>query len=152
MPHKRKKDFPAQTIHVKAETDNTLNKNTILYAHGRLDKTMFGSLDNLFDSNWLANTNNHIISISTEDQTTKWQIFSIYHIPVTNDYIQTNFESDEEFMSFIDKIKSRSNYNFNINFTESDNILTLSTCYKNNSKERLVIHAKRDHYEVHPKC
>ena len=30
MPHKRKKDFPAQTIHVKAETDNMLNKNTIL--------------------------------------------------------------------------------------------------------------------------
>ena len=30
MPHKRKKAFPAQTIHVKAETDNMLNKNTIL--------------------------------------------------------------------------------------------------------------------------
>ena len=31
MPHKRKKDFPAQTIHVKAETDNMLNKNTIFF-------------------------------------------------------------------------------------------------------------------------
>ncbi len=32
-----------------------LNQNTILYAHGRVDGTMFGSLKNIFESNWYNN-------------------------------------------------------------------------------------------------
>lgn len=120
------------------------DKNTILYAHGRLDKTMFGSLDNVFDQTWLADTNNHVISLYTDTQTTTWQIFSAYHIPATADYIQTSFESDTKFIDFVDKLKNRSTYNFGTTVSASDKILTLSTCYKNNSKERLVIHAKRE--------
>lgn len=120
------------------------NKNTILYAHGRLDETMFGSLDNVFDQEWLSDTNNHKISLSTETQTTTWQIFSVYHISTTSDYIQTEFESDLEFTKFAEKLKSRSVYDFKTTVSESDKILTLSTCYKNNSKERLVVHAKRE--------
>ena len=31
---------------------DNFNKNTILYAHGRIDGTMFGSLKNITKSNW----------------------------------------------------------------------------------------------------
>ena len=37
-------------------------------------------------------------------------------------------------------LKERSKYNFNINVTENDNILTLSTCYNDNDK--VVLHDK----------
>ena len=46
--------------------NNTNNKNTIIYAHSRLDKTMFGSLRNVLKNEWLNNTNNYVIKISTE--------------------------------------------------------------------------------------
>ncbi len=121
---------------------DNFNKNTILYAHGRLDKTMFGSLKDVFEPSWYDNSDNHIIKISTESQNTIWQIFSTYHIPATNDYIQTSFESDNEFESFINMIKNRSTHNFNTSVDSTDNILTLSTCYNNNGSQRLVIHAK----------
>ena len=116
------------------------NKNTIIYAHDRNDKTMFGSLRTVLTKNWLSNTNNYVIKISTEKENSLWQIFSTYHIPTTSDYLQTNFESDREYQEFLDMIKNRSSYNFNTNVTSTDNILTLSSCYSNSDK--MVVHAK----------
>ena len=118
----------------------TNNKNTIIYAHGRNDQTMFGSLRTVLTKNWLSNPNNYVIKISTENENSLWQIFSTYHIPTTSDYLQTNFESDIEYQEFLDMIKDRSSYNFNTNVTSTDNILTLSTCYSNSDK--MVVHAK----------
>ena len=119
---------------------STNNKNTIIYAHGRLDKTMFGTLKTVLSKNWLSNTNNYVIRISTESENTLWQIFSTYHIPTTSDYLQTEFNSDTEYLEFLNMIKDRSSYNFNTSVSTSDNILTLSTCYNNTDK--MVVHAK----------
>lgn len=116
------------------------DKNTILYAHGRLDSTMFGSLKNILSSGWLNNKNNYIVKLSTEYENTSWQVFSVYHIPTTSDYIQTQFSSDDEYLEFLNIIKNRSFYDFNTNVQASDRILTLSTCY--NSSEKVVLHAK----------
>ena len=117
-----------------------LNKNTILYAHGRVDKTMFGSLKNIFKSDWFDNKDNHVIKLSTQFENTLWQVFSVYHIPTTSDYLKVNFDSNEEFMDFVNMLKSRSQYDFNVSFNGEDKILTLSTCY--NEEERVVLHAK----------
>ena len=117
-----------------------LDRNTILYAHGRLNGTMFGSLKNIFNSDWYNDVNNHVIKLSTLTENTLWQVFSVYHIPTTSDYLQTEFGSSEEFLTFIQMLKDRSQYSFNVEFNENDKILTLSTCY--NDQERVVLHAK----------
>ncbi len=57
-------------------------------------------------------------------------------------YITTNFGTDIEFETFIDKIKSRSVKNFDVDVNTEDHILTLSTCADNN-KYRVVLHAKK---------
>ena len=119
---------------------NDYDKNTILYAHGRLDNTMFGSLKKIIFNEWLSNSNNHIVKLSTETENTLWQVFSIYKIPTTNDYIQVKFKDDKEFIEFGNTLINRSAYNFNTNITENDKILTLSTCYDDNNKA--VLHAK----------
>lgn len=119
---------------------DNLDKNTILYAHGRFDKTMFGSLKNVLKSDWINNTDNYVIKLSTKTENTLWQIFSVYHIPTTSDYLYINFNSNEKFNEFIQLIINRSQYNFNTLVNEEDHILTLSTCY--NSSEKMVIHAK----------
>lgn len=116
------------------------NKNTIIYAHGRTDETMFGSLKKVLTKKWFNNKENYIIKISTETENTLWQIFSIYRIPTTNDYLQTEFNSDDEYQRFIEMLLKRSPYNFNSYVNEKDNIVTLSTCYNNSDK--LVVHAK----------
>ena len=120
--------------------NGTNNKNTIIYAHGRSDKTMFGTLKNVLNNGWLNNTNNYVIKISTETENSLWQIFSVYRIPTTSDYLQTNFNDETEYQNFLDMIKDRSNHNFDTNVASTDNILTLSTCYNNSDK--MVVHAK----------
>ena len=119
---------------------NNISKNTILYAHGRLDKTMFGSLKNIFKNDWLNDQNNYVVKLSTEKENTLWQVFSVYIIPTTNDYIQVNFDSNYEFNEWVNTLKNRSNYNFNTTVNELDKVLTLSTCY--NELEKVVLHAK----------
>ena len=122
------------------------DKNTILYAHGRVNGTMFGSLKNTLSSDWLDNTDNYVVKLSTETENTLWQVFSIYHIPTTNDYIKTTFISDEDFLNFINLIKNRSMHDFNTLVDVNDKILTLSTCY--NDEEKVVMHAKLIKREV----
>ena len=119
---------------------SVLDKNTIIYAHGRLDNTMFGSLKNILTSGWLNNKNNYIVKLSTEYENNLWQVFSVYKIKTTNDYLQISFISNESFLEFTDKLIKRSDFNFNTKVNENDKILTLSTCY--NEKEKVVLHAK----------
>ncbi len=116
------------------------DRNLILYAHGRYDSTMFGTLRNILSSGWLNNSENFTVRTSTDKVNALWQVFSVYRVPTTNDYIQTDFRNDAEYQTMLDTIKNRSSHNFNTNVSASDRILTLSTCYS--STERVVLHAK----------
>ena len=125
---------------------NTFDKNTILYAHSRVNGTMFGSLKNILKDGWLNNTDNYVVKLSTEKENTLWQVFSVYKITTTNDYIQVKFNKTKDFEEFANMLINRSEHNFNTNITKDDHILTLSTCYSDN--EKLVLHAKLIKKEV----
>ena len=136
-----KKYNEAGWVFLDYRNNNDLNnKNTILYAHSRLDKTMFGSLSKVLKSSWYNNKDNHIIRLSTDTENTLWQIFSVYKIPEESYYITTNFNSNKEYTKFLNTIKQRSIHNFNTNLDANEKILTLSTCYSDT--ERTVVHAK----------
>lgn len=127
---------------------NEIDKNNIIYAHGRYDNTMFGSLKNILSSGWLENSDNYVVKMSTETKNTLWQVFSVYRIPNTNDYIKVNFNSNEDFKDWASMLIDRSTYDFNTTVNENDNVLTLSTCY--NDSEKVVLHAKLIKREI--KC
>ncbi len=116
------------------------DRNLILYAHGRYDATMFGTLRNILTSGWLNNQDNFVVRTVNDSESALWQVFSVYKIQTTNDYIQTSFNNDDEFGRFAENLRNRSSHNFNTSVAKTDNILTLSTCYS--SKERVVLHAK----------
>ncbi len=116
-----------------------LSNNTIIYGHNKNGR-LFGSLRYVLNKSWYTNTDNHTITFNTKFKNMKWKIFSIYKIPTSNDYLYANFEDLTEFNSFINYIKDRSIYDFNVEVKSTDHILTLSTC-SNNATQRLVIHA-----------
>ena len=118
-----------------------LDKNTIIYGHNLANQKMFGTLRYALNSAWYNKTVNQIITFNTPEKNMNWQIFSIYKVPVTTDYLRTSFISDEDYLDFIKMIKERSINDFNIEITKDDKILTLSTC-SNGHDQRLVIHAK----------
>lgn len=117
-----------------------LDKNNILYAHGRLNNTMFGSLKKVVDKKWYQNPDNKYIQISSLYANTTWEVFSTYTILPESYYLKTKFQTDEEFITFYEELKKRSVYPFEVELTKDDKILTLSSCY--NDELRVVLHAK----------
>lgn len=118
-----------------------LNENTIIYGHNLANQTMFGTLRYALNSYWYKKSANQIITFNTPNENMKFQIFSIYTIPTTNDYLDITFPTTDAYQTYIDLVKGRSIYDFNIEVATDDKILTLSTCANGNDK-RLVIHAK----------
>ena len=119
------------------ETD----KNIVIFGHNTRDDSMFGTLKNTLDKNWYKNKDNYKIVFATEKDTYYYQVFSNYSIKPEDYYIKTKFENDSDFNSFVKKIKSRSIYNYGVDVSEKDKILTLSSCIDRGSK-RIVLHAK----------
>ena len=117
------------------------NNNTIIYGHNLVNRTMFGQIPYLLGKNWFNNKNSQYIKLSTKNTNSIWQIFSVYKIAPTTDYLQSKFNSTNNYQEFLDKIKKRSIQNFNINLDYTDKIITLSTCDDIGTK-RVVVHAK----------
>lgn len=117
------------------------DKNTIIYGHNMRDGSMFGSLKNILTPDWYNNEENKYVSLTTELGNMKYEVFSVYQIEKEDYYIQTSFNDNTEYESFINTITARSVKNFNVLVTVDDSILTLSTC-ANNNKYRVVLHAK----------
>ncbi len=121
-------------------TIDAKDKNTILYAHGLYNNTMFGSLKQVIEPNWYTNTENHVIKISTEKENSLWQVFSVYTIQPESFYLSTDFQDEKSYEAFLITLKSRSVYDFKNIVSLNDRILTLSSCY--NDDLRVVVHAK----------
>lgn len=119
---------------------DNLDKNTVIYGHNLKNGSMFATLRKVVTSEWYINYDNKYIQMSTIKYNIVWEVFSVYTIPVTTDYIKVKFNTDS-FNEFISMIKGRSEHDFGVNIDENDKILTLSTCTANSTK-RIVLHAK----------
>lgn len=116
------------------------DQNTIIYAHGRLDKTMFGSLRDTLNKNWWSDPSNYVVKVSTPSDNYVFEIFSVYHIKTTDDYLKTKILNGGEYQDFLTMLQNRSQVSFPAIITTKNRILTLSTCY--NDEEKMVLHAK----------
>lgn len=117
------------------------DKNIVLYGHNMHDNSMFSTLKNVLKKKWYENYKNYIITFITEDEYQKYQVFSVYQIEAEDYYIKTDFK-DNEFSEFVNIVTKRSIKDFDVNITNEDKILTLSTC-ANNDKYRVVLHGVR---------
>ena len=117
-----------------------LDRNTILFAHNRYySGVMFGTLSNVSKEKWYKEAHNIRIYYNTLYEEGEYEVFSIYHINVTDDYLKNAFTSDSEWLDFVDMIRERSIFKSDAVVGADDKIITLSTCLENN--QRLVVHA-----------
>lgn len=115
-------------------------KNTIIYGHNMNNKTMFGSIPSMLNNNYLDNSGDYYIKMSTPTSNSNWKVFSVYTIDPEVYYLKTMF-INEPFETFVTNLKNRSIYDFGIDVNSDDKILTLSTC-DNTGTKRVAIHAK----------
>lgn len=118
------------------------DKNTVIYGHNRKDGSMFHTLKNVLEPEWYESEEDRNVIFITENEKIIYKPFSAYEIEQELYYVTTKFSSNKEYEKFINTLKSRSNVDFGEEVSTDDEILTLSTC-ANNSKYRIVLHAKR---------
>ena len=115
------------------------DKNIVIYGHNMKNGSMFSSLKNVLTTNWQDKEENMYIVFIAENAVSTYKFFSVYYIEAEDYYTTTAF-NDKSFQSFVDKIKARSNKNFNVDVKSKDQILTLSTC-ADDDRYRIVVHA-----------
>ena len=117
----------------------TDNRNFILYGHNMLDNTMFQPLIAAYEKNE-NNFKNGMIEIYTPEEVYYYEIFSVSEEEPTSGYNQTSFNSDEEYVEFLQSLKDRSIFQKNIVLNADSKIITLSTWINDVSRDmRFVV-------------
>lgn len=117
------------------------NDNTIIYGHGRVNKTVFGSLKDTLTDKWQSDKSNYVIQISTLTTNFVYQIFSIYTIKSESYYITPVFSTIEKKENWLSTMKERNIAPIDTSINVNDKIITLSTC-QNNNGGRIVVQGK----------
>lgn len=117
------------------------DENTVLFGHHMRNKTMFAQLKKYEEKEFFYGDN--IIEIEIEDgKILKYKVFSAYVTDANDNYIKTNFDDKTQYKEFLEKIKNKSIYKPDIDVTEDDKIITLSTCSYEFDDARMVVHGK----------
>lgn len=116
--------------------------NTIVYGHRMKDGSMFQHLTKFLDEDFF---NEHRkFKLDTLYEQYEGEIFAVYKTVTDFNYIQTDFNNDSEFNLFLMEIMKRAEHKTDVDFDDTDKIITLSTCDEQLDvlDGRLVVQAK----------
>jgi len=130
------------TAHSAMSDVYTENRNNVFYGHCMKNGLMFRTLKTFMESanrHTLAKTMN--IEIYTEDGLYIYEILSGYRDD-SQFFAQTHFSSNEEYLSFLDKVAEYNTLSVRPKYSAEDSICTLITCsnVSSNEDERYVVH------------
>lgn len=114
--------------------------NIIIHGHNMKDRSMFGTLSNLLDLEYL--NKNKKIYIYLENKILEYEIFSVYITNGETFPYKNKFSNNEELNNYINLIMSKSFYKLDYFEDGKSNILTLSTCTNATGDERTIVNAK----------
>ena len=119
--------------------DVTENYNTVLYGHNITSGAMFHDVTKFLKKEYFAD---HLIYLYTMDGIFVYEVFSAYDTRYDYPYFKTDFEDGEDFVRFAGEVRDNSKIKKDLEFTEDDRILTLSTCTNGPYYERYALHAR----------
>lgn len=117
-------------------SSNFTDKNIVVYGHHIKKGIMFADLIKIYDGSL---GNDVTVNIYTPEKTMKFKVFSSYETEPEDYSINTNIQNSN-YLEFVNTLKQRSKNDFNAEFTNSNQILTLSTC-DSSGKNRVLVHA-----------
>lgn len=140
----RKKENAAGCLFMDCRNESFDDRNVVIYGHNMLDRTMFGSLKDVFQEKfWEEPECDRIQITDTEQHIREYKIFSYYITGEENDYGTTSFPDAAAYAGFLREITARSFRKLDVTVTADDHILTLSTCAgAAGTNKRRVLHAK----------
>lgn len=114
--------------------------NTIVYGHNMKNGSMFYSLLNYREQSYYDA--HPVLYLNTPTQNYKIEVFSGYICNYDSDTYTLSFPSEEDYVNFVNKMKSQSDFNCDVEVTGNDRIITLSTCTYEYDNARYVVQGK----------
>lgn len=115
------------------------SKKVNIYGHNNKVGTSFKYIMNYENQDFFNKYSNIIINTSNNDY--KYKIFSIQIVDSNYIHMKTEFNTNEEFISYLNNIMSNSLYKIDIDLNSIYRVLTLQTCTNRKDGEFLLVNA-----------
>ena len=119
------------------------DSNTIVYGHNMKNGSMFGTLDRYQEQSLYQQY--PCFYIYVPGSVLEYQIISCYAGRNGSAGYTYSFPELENFQKFVDTVLSYSVYETGVTVTDSDHIVTLSTCVNTDRNYRYLVHGKLVH-------
>ena len=127
------------TIFIDHRWSEEKSKNLLVYGHNMSNDTMLGQLECYLDPE-VCREDPYFWYV-TPDEVYKCEIISVYITDIFDDYAQTDFLAENDFLEYVDHVLYKSYYDFGLTVEAEDKLFSISTCYMVGSDQRLSIHA-----------
>ncbi len=133
--------LPVGSIFVdyRCNTSITKNYNTVIYGHNVMNGTMFHDVEKFRNDEYFNDVD---IVIYTMDGIYYYEPFSFYESRYDYMYFRTGFTSNKDFLEFAEEVRDNGTKKKDIEFTEKDRLLTLSTCTNGYYTQRYALHCR----------
>ena len=119
---------------------NFTDSNTIVYGHNMKNGSMFGTLDHYQDQSLYQQY--PCFYIYVPGSVLEYQIISCYAGRNGSAGYTYSFPELGDFQKFVDTVLSYSGYDTGVTVTDTDHIVTLSTCVNSDRNYRYLVHGK----------
>ena len=114
------------------------NRVSLVYGHNMNNGAMFHNLKYLKQREYFDNAK---ITVYTLDGIYTYQPFAIYNTSASSNYSHMFFNSDADYIKFLQDAQRKSMFSHNLEFYAADRIITLSTCLNTSADARMAVHA-----------
>lgn len=118
----------------KLNAAGNTNKSLVIYGHNMASGQMFAKLNNLASSLSTMKNANQIITLDTLFDTRQYKIFAVV-LQDSNAKLEhyysiqaTSFTNNDQFTKYVDGLRARSLYDFDVDVKATDELLILYTC------------------------
>ena len=114
--------------------------NSIFYGHHMNDGSMFASLSKYREEGYYEE--HPVLYINTPTQNYRVDVFAGYVCDADSDTYRIGFDSDEDFLNYVERMRSQSDFSTDVEIQPGDHLVTLSTCSYEWYDARYVVQGK----------
>lgn len=120
-------------------TGDFSDRNTFIYGHNMKNGSMFGQLRKYKEESF-GKEHPYFYLYTPDGKTMKYQVFAVSIVEDTAESYNKFYSDDEDFLKYIEHIRSISRYDIDVEVTGESQIVSLSTCTNVSETQRLLVH------------
>ena len=120
------------------------DRNTFIYGHNMKNGSMFGQLRKYKNKDF-GKEHPYFYIYTPDGKETTYQVFAVSVVKDTSESYKKWYNTDEEFLDYIQYIRSIAGYKTDVEVGVDSKIVSLSTCTNVSDDERLLVHGVKIH-------